>query len=43
MESVDGLALLKKARVHVNKEDLISTLKRLSVKTDYIQSLYDLL
>ena len=43
MDTVDGLALIKKARLHVDKDELLTTLDKLKVSIDYIESLYEAL
>jgi hypothetical protein len=36
----DGLALIKKARNHINKDELLTSLEKLKISVDYIQSLF---
>ena len=43
MDKVDGLAILKKAREHVKKDELIAMLMKMKVRIVYIESLYEIL
>jgi hypothetical protein len=43
MDSIDGLAVIKKAREHVNKDELQNTLMKMKLRIVYINSLYEIL
>jgi hypothetical protein len=40
IENVDGLALIKKAREHVSKDELLMEIEKVRVRTDIIEGMF---
>ncbi len=41
IKTIDGLAVIKKARLHIQKDEILETINKSKIEIAYIESLFD--